>query len=272
MFDPKAPDGLKKTLQWFGSIIARPIDLQSRMNSISPSGNPMEEEACRYIVPSFTLKAHQRMEIYNQQYWWRLLSALHESFPFLTRLFGYKDFNQEIGIPYLEACPPDTWTLSLLGARLPDWIANHYLKEDKKLVEAVAEIDWAFNYHFIAEKKSPPDPNDPQILTRKLFLQPHVTLFALDDDLFWMRNKFLERDVEWWQTNPFPDPPNVGPCSFVLYRNFENQVVEKKVDEEEFCALTRVLTGCSIESLLESAEGERVPAWLQRWMALGWLC
>lgn len=106
-FDAKVPFKLKKTQLWFGSIIGRPIDEDSKMNPISPAGQPIEIEACDFIRPSPTLRPAQRIQIYNQQYWWRLLSSMHETFPLVTRLFGYHDFNKIIAIPYLVKFPPE---------------------------------------------------------------------------------------------------------------------------------------------------------------------
>src|SRR4051812_44875922 len=105
-FDAAVPTQLKRMQEWFASIITRPVDEESRINPLSPEGVPMEQEACRYITPSATLLPAQRIQIYNQQYWWRLLSIMHELYPLVTRLFGHRDFNQTIAIPYLVKYPP----------------------------------------------------------------------------------------------------------------------------------------------------------------------
>src|SRR4051794_31429096 len=99
IYDSKVPLQLKKELQWFASILARPIDQENQMNPISPSGLSMELEAAQHIAPSPTLRPSQRIQIYNQQYWWRLINVLHESNPMLVRLMGYLDFNRNIAIP-----------------------------------------------------------------------------------------------------------------------------------------------------------------------------
>jgi hypothetical protein len=69
---------LKELQQWFSSVITSPLD------------KPIEG-AERFVAPSPTLEPNERMRIYNQQYFWRLLNVLHKSYPFLTRLFGYTD-------------------------------------------------------------------------------------------------------------------------------------------------------------------------------------
>ena len=134
-YDEHVPSLLKREQQWFGSIISRPIDVDSKMNPMSPSGIPMEVEAAEHITPSPTLRSAQRIQIYNQQYWWRLLNTLHDIFPLTTRLFGYQDFNRTIGMPYLTKYPPCHWSLTLIGERLERWVEEDYHAGDKELVK-----------------------------------------------------------------------------------------------------------------------------------------
>ena len=154
-YDEKVPLLLKREQQWFGSIIGRAIDEDSKMNPISPSGVLMEEEAAEHIAPSPTMRPAQRIQIYNQQYWWRLLNTLQESFPLVTRLFGYVDFNRIIGIPYLTKYPPRHWSLAMLGDRLSRWCLEEYQSEDRELVSQAAELDWAFSCCFTMESVLP---------------------------------------------------------------------------------------------------------------------
>ncbi len=102
------PPGLKSVQEWFGNVISSPLEDNNYIKTIAPSGYLIAEEAARYIIPTPNLRAHQRIQIYNQQYWWRLLKAMHESFPLVTRLFGYHAFNETIAIPYLYKYPQDS--------------------------------------------------------------------------------------------------------------------------------------------------------------------
>ena len=201
-FDTHVPSTLKRTQKWFASIITRPIDEDSRMNPISPSGNRMEEEAYEFIIPSPTLRPAQRIQIYNQQYWWRLLNCLHENFPFVTRLFGYHDFNQTIGIPFLNKYPAHHWSLGVLGDLLPQWIDEEYHADDKNLVKDAVLLDWSYHRSFfvashpILSSKALPDPADVSyFLTQKLCLQPHVNLFQFNYDLVGLRNEMIAQTL-----------------------------------------------------------------------------
>ena len=174
--DPKIPPDLHTIQKWFASIITRPIDCESQINPMAPSGRPISEEARDFISPSPKLSADERIQIYNQQYWWRTLSILHQNFPTLTRLFGYTDFNHSIGMPFLTRYPSRHWSLSLLGNQLSHWIEEDYTAQDKPLIFHTAEVDWAYQTLFFA----PPSidlPPSLDLFSKKIDLQSHIKAF-----------------------------------------------------------------------------------------------
>ncbi len=288
IFDPHVPQKLKKTQIWFASIITRAIDESSHMNPISPSGVPMTEEAKHYVAPSPTLKPHQRIELYNQQYWWRLLSTLHEIFPLVTRLFGYAAFNQTIGFPYLEAYPPNHWSLNPLGSRLPQWIQESYQGDDQDLILHAAQIDSAFNDAFLTEQFPPldmsqlPNPQDiSSILPLPLKLQPHIQLFKLPYDLFSFRFEMLKEGGDYWVDHEFPEIDKKHDFYFVLYRNQNNDVSWSEIGKTEYLLLNLFKEGISIDDAcfeLEQQDGDtyrdaiaHLAEWFQKWTQRSWL-
>lgn len=287
-YDKNTPPVLKREQQWFGSIIGRPIDEDSKMNPISPSGSPMEEEAALHIAPSPFLRPAQRIQIYNQQYWWRLLSTLHESFPLLTRLFGYYDFNRTIGIPFLTKYPPRHWSLCYLGDRLPRWCVEDYQGKDKKLVSDAALLDWAFTYSFVAAKSAPISADMPaggqevsDLLDKTLYAQPFVNLFEMDHHLFNFREDFLKQDPDYWMNNPFPKLDSSKKFYFVLYRNMRNDISWKEISLGEYFLLSQFKSGATIDHACEELEtqGEaccedamkNLQEWFKEWTMRGWL-
>lgn len=286
-YDTRVPPKLKKTQKWFASIITRPIDEDSRMNPISPSGTAMEEEACDYIRPSPALRPAQRIQIYNQQYWWRLLNILQEAYPLVTRLFGYYDFNQSIAIPYLVKYPPDSWSLNTLGENLPKWVREEYHASDKPLVQDAIDLDSAFNDSFVCAKGKPvtmenlPTPGDiSSLLPVKLHLQPHVHLFNFNYNLFEFRIEFLKQDVDYWLHHDFPNLP-ADEKYFILYRTFRNDISWNEISHAQFKLLQYFKQGSSIENAcnwLESQDekifdeaSKKLHTWFQDWIVHQWL-
>lgn len=282
-YDRRVPAHLKKTQQWFASIITRAIDEESLMNPISPSGIPMEEEAEQIIAPSPTLRPAQRIQLYNQQYWWRLLNALHENFPLVTRLFGYHNFNLVIGFPFIEKHVPDHWALSRLGHNLAKWIQENYCESDKELVYNAACVDWAYNDSFLsAQGPSIDSGNLSEIFHLNLTLQPSVKLFQFPYELFQCRLEFIKQEVDYWIEHDFPELKKDKSCYyFTLYRNRHNDIAYQEITEPEYLLLSRFQTGTTIEKsctwlerqkkAIREAAMQNLHLWFQEWTARKWL-
>lgn len=288
-FDINVPAKLKKTQQWFAGIITRPIDQDSRMIPVSPKGESMEKEAWDFIKPSPTLRPAQRIELYNQQYWWRLLSVLQENFPFLVRLFGYNEFNQAIAFPYLVKYPSNDWSLNMLGSKLQQWVEEEYKASDRELVSLAASIDWAYCKSFSAREAPPLNfDNLPvqgeidSLLEAKLYLQPHARLFALKGDYFDLRFEMLKHPVEHWETSDFPIlKTDKKKYFFILFRNPKTDLVWNQLSEAQYTLLNRFQSGASIEECCDWLEKQRKKAfkeaqehlhmWFKEWVARRWL-
>lgn len=278
--DPKVPPDLFSIQKWFASIITRPFDSSSQMNPISPSGRLMSEEAQEVISPSTKLSSDQRIQIYNQQYWWRLLSILQQNFPALIRLFGYADFNHSIGMPFLTKYPSRHWSLSHLGSRLSTWIDEYYTGEDKNLISAVAQVDWAYQAVFFAPHPFYLPPS-LDLLSKKLALQSHIKLFNLPFDIFSLRAALLKEEVEFWMEADFPVLLKEKNYFFFLFRTHYHHILYKEVEEAQWTFLQLISNGLSIDEACDHLEkkGGRVceevesslERWIQEWIAERWL-
>lgn len=199
MYDDQVPFNLLNLQKWFASRITEPL-VDEKMQ--------LQDGVDEHIKPSQKLTANERLQIYHQQYWWRLLTTLQKNYPLLTRLFGYSDFNEEIALPYLCQNRPRHFSITELGHNLPNWLQIAYKKEDQKLVYHAALLDLAY-----------------QQLATSALSEKHL---ELPFDLISFRNKMLEKDVVYWQENDFPKLTK-GFYRFKLLRNEQNQIVAQRL-------------------------------------------
>ncbi len=247
----------------------------------------METEAKQFIAPSPTMESHERIALYNQQYWWRLLTILQEEFPLLTRLFGYSAFNEEIATPYLLKHTSTHWSLNYLGGKLPQWIAENYDADNKQLILDCTRVDWAFSESFIAGNLPPlssetatPDTL-AALLDTPLALQPHIHLFELPYDLFTWRKELLQETVEFWEDNPLADLPRNQKYYFAFFRRPNNTLAYEALSCGEFQLLDLIQKGSTLSQSCDILEergglpyeeaGEHLPSWIQTWLYQGWL-
>lgn len=282
-YDSKAPKELIQIQEWFGSIISQPIDDESHISPTTPSGNSISVEASKYITPSPTLKPEDRIELYNQQYWWRFYKVMQNFYPVLVRLFGAYDFNHLIVKPYICKYRPNHWSLNPLGDRLVKWIENDYKGKDKPLVLDIAKIEYAFNTAFFCAHYDTPfeSQETDYLLNARLTLQPHVYLFEFNYNLFTLRSEFLKEEEDYWIEHEFPSLTEKDPSGYVLYRNKRNYVTVEKISLNQYRFLKQFTKPNSInkacqwlekqeDSLVEEASAN-LQSWLQSWIINKWI-
>ena len=271
-----------ETFQWFGRMIAQPLRPGNLLPKVSPWGTDSLQEASFFIAPSRTMSPLERIQIYHQQYWWRLLKCLQQNFPTVTRLFSVEAFDQELAVPYLAAHPPSHWALCRLGETFPQWLDDHYQAQDRYLVTHAAKIDWATNQAFwIGSLPSAQLASfSPEEMLRQNFvLQPYLHLFSLEGDLLSFREAMLVNPPEHYNSNPFP-LINYGEYHFVLYRTPQNIVTWKQITRAEKATLSLFAKGNTILgacSALEKMKGDileealsQIPFWFKQWTVLSW--
>lgn len=259
-FDQTIPLTLLNTQTWFGELITTPLVGDNLIAPVTPRGITTAEEASRYISPSPTLRPEERLQIYNQQYWWRLLTTLQELFPLTLRLFGYDEFNQAIGVPFLSKYRPNSWSLNDLGLDLPRWIKEDYRLEDQTLILAAAELDLAY-YHLYLKPRLPPinaDSLGEDFSEIRLKLQPHVYLFSYPFDLFPFRREMLKENPEHWIQNDFPEISKQTTHT-LLFRKINGNSGWKHLSEVEYALLCRFKGGATILSVCEWLEEQPPP-------------
>ena len=235
-----------------------------------------QSETRECIKDGPVLKAEQRMAIYRQQYWFRLLTILQEAFPLLTGMFGYKEFNEKIGEPYLLSHPPQHWSLATLGVDLPEWMEKEYRESDKRLVLLSAKLDDAYERVFFAESWPFIQPEMQQeLLSSSIYLQPYIVPLHMECDLFRYREEFLKEEVEHWVEHDFPELEWGEKRFFILYRCSEG-ILYEEISPPEYLLLSAFQKGVSLDDACAQVQHipgieEKLGSWFQKWMREGWL-
>ena len=96
-------------------VTRQPLTPSERMRPRLPDGRSIREIANALIKPNDRMTSFERLQIYNQQYWFRILASLSEDFPGLRSLIGERKF-EKLAVAYLNECPSESFTLRNLGA------------------------------------------------------------------------------------------------------------------------------------------------------------
>ncbi len=169
--------GLLEIQRAMAAAVMMPLTPDEEMQPVAPDGRDMHSVAGTFIAPNKQLSAFERLELYNRQYWYRLLDALAEDFPALRAVVGPKRF-EALSVAYLGAHPSRSFSLRNLGSSLVSWIESHpaFSGRRHRLVIDVARIEWAFVEAFDNAEHKPLSMEQIRYLNgeSRLALQPHV--------------------------------------------------------------------------------------------------
>jgi hypothetical protein len=280
--------------------IFRPLTARWRMQSQSDDGRNLRAEAAEFIKPNDRLSSFERLEIYNRQYWFRLLDCLYEDYPGLLAVLGERKFLR-LAKAYLARYPSDSFALRDLGSRL-----ETFLREEPQLSAPrqalaleMARFEWAQVLAFDALAK-PPITTDEILDTPpgklRLGLQPYLSIlslrYAVDDFLIALK-KGTTAGLRAEASNAVESAPRASgrkkrfrlparaDIRLAVHRH-DNQLYFKRLEPEAFeilCGLSRgetVEDACA-EAIASSKRSDvdwppKVQGWFQNWAALGWLC
>jgi hypothetical protein len=114
-----APEGVAKRLAELGRA---PADLETVVRS------------------SGQLSAVERVDVYANMYFFRILEVLADEYTKIVTLMGADAFHNLV-TDYLLACRPAHPSLREVGARLPAFLATHPLAEDRPWLAELAQLE-----------------------------------------------------------------------------------------------------------------------------------
>jgi hypothetical protein len=277
------------------AAIMMPLTADEDMRAHAPDGRRMTAVAAGFIAPNSRLTPFERLEIYNRQYWYRVLDALAEDFPVLRAVVGSRAFEQ-LSIEYLTAHPSRSFSLRNLGSKLAEWLADHpkFAGRRQRLALDVGRIEWAFIEAFDNAERTPLTLDQIATLDggSALGLQPHLRLLALDyaaDDLVLALHQQQKRGTTeaGVKHEEGPEPPVRLPRlrhrpTWLAAHRFDNAVYYRRLEREEFLTLGAIRAGLPLGEALEAGFAESakpeerrpalVRAWFAHWAELGWIC
>jgi hypothetical protein len=277
--------------------VMQPLTPAERMQNRAPDGKSMRAYASRFIKPNDRLTSFERLEIYNRQYWFRLLSSMIEDFPGLRAVLGDKKF-EAMSKAYLVDCPSQSFTLRNLGARLESWLRKHpkWAGAKQALALDIVRLEWADIQAFDGKAEPALRAEDLQAADAdhlKLRLQPYISLldlkYPVDDLLLEVRKEDEDTD---FASNAFQERhkrkrvqavAKLKPAEiFLAVHRVEDSVYFRRIDREEFVILRALRDGKALGKAIEEAfrasqvpvqdRASQVQQWFQNWSMLGWFC
>ena len=273
------------------AAVVRPLDGNDKLQSKWIDGRPMDKVAAEFIKPNDRLTSFERLQLYNQMYWFRLFDAIRDDCPGLLATLGEAAFGR-LAQAYLAKCPSRSFTLRDLCSRLVGFICeNPRLTAPRTaLAIEIARFEWAQTVAFDGEAmpvvsaaslaRTPP-------ARLRLGLQPYVTLLDLRHPVDTYLMSVKRQDAMRSEASNTPDSKIVRKTvrraplprpsrTCVAVHRLDNRLFYKRLDPAAFRILAELGKGAPLSRAIAAAgpkvKPRQVQAWFTSWMALGWFC
>ena len=257
---PREPDSLRSIVHWLQESVVGPHERGRRRSRLAPASS--------VILPSKTLTPEARVRIYVEAYLARLIEALHDDFPAVTRFLGHRAFHS-MARAYLERHPSRSWSLNPLGRKLPEFLSGKERIPGRPAARALASVEVAMAEVFDETVAEPLRPGDFAKIPPEQFIGSRLTLVPTF--------RLLEVD---YAVNPYIDavrqgrdrtPPLKKKKSWIAVYRKEFKVWRLDLREGAFAALSVLRKGGTVGRAVAAAarvwkgSPRDLPAQIQQW-------
>ena len=258
------PRELAVMQEWMQAVIMHPGGIVAGIESDQARGkiDVVVDDVEDVIARSRELTSIDRLAIYGNAYFARLLECLREEFPALAHAVGEESFNA-FAFGYLQTYPSRSYTLARLGANFPRYLTETQPDNETKsataswtdLIIDLATLERTYSEVFDGsgpERQQLLQPDDLQAIS--LDQWPAARLVPVDC----LRLLELKYPVHEYATavrqNQQPPPPE--PCATFLVITRRDYVVRRSpVSKLEFRLLSAIIAGAAVgDAINQTAE------------------
>ncbi len=258
---------------------------------------PMRQVVESFIKPNDRLTSFERLELYNRQYWFRVLDSLYDDFPGLRAVLGEAAF-MRLAEAYLVKHPSTSFSMRNLGHALEKFVRARPKFAGRRLTLTldIVRLEWAQIEAFDNEAMSAltsDDFLDTPLDRLRVRLQPHVILLsaAYPVDLLILAAKRADAGLRGEASNAMEEAPEHTPQAaiplpkrepiFLAVHRHDNTVYFKRLEPEAFAIVCALRDGATVEAACARALRRADPAidwaskvreWFSNWAQLGWFC
>jgi hypothetical protein len=277
------PYTFEQLQRWMQSVIMHRGGVDRGADSAAAQTHlPVDASALGSVIaPSQALTSAERLEIYAQAYYARLIECLRAEFPMLVRSIGEELFDQ-FAVDYLQRYPSASYTLTDLGSQFPQFLRETRPDSAEQswpdFLINLAELELIYSQVFDGPGTEDLAPLSASSLSRltpdqlpltRLIAAPCLRLAVFDFPVHGYYRRLRRKENA--------APPEQRPTWLAITRqNYTVRPIE--LDQQEFNLLCQVVAGQNLGDALQAiAAGQQsesidelvtnLPRWFERWMA-----
>ena len=229
-------------LNWVESLLYRLITAPSGVaEGLAQEKSLVSGGLTSVIIGDDRLSAEERVDIYANMYFYRILDVLKEDFPATLAILGAERFHNLV-TGYLIEYPPAHFSISYAGNHLADFLADHPLREEFPFLADLARMERALIEVFHATDATALDAEQMRAIppedwpSLNLTLHPSIQTLELQWDV-----ATILRAVEQGEE---PSQPAREAIAMMVWRN-RNRVYYRAIDDLEREQLAVISGGTS---------------------------
>jgi hypothetical protein len=259
-------------LSWVEGLLYRLITAPSGVaEGLAQEKSLSSGGLARVIAGDERLSAEERVDIYANMYFYRILEVLQEDFPATLAMLGAERFHN-LATGYLIEYPPAHFSIAYAGNHLADFLNDHPLREEFPFLRDLARLERALIDVFHAVDAVPLDAEQMRAIAPadwpSLQLRRHPASELLE--LQWDVASILQ-SVEQGEE---PSAPAQGAMTVLVWRS-HNHVYYRALDAAEHSQLAAIAKGTTFAEVCEliasefdeesaaAAINQRLEAWLR---------
>ena len=284
---PLSPPTLDQIQRWLQAVMTHPagvaavIESDEARRQIDAGGDTLEE----VILPSRRQTSLQRLAVYGNAYYLRLLDCLREFFPCLVEALSRETFD-EFAVGYLQRYPSESYTLHRLADRYVQFLDETRPERNAEwagFVVDLARLELAIEHVFDAPGPEP-DPWPEQAASDG---SPAIPLAALSANLLAAETRLVPTPgltllaFTWpvstyytgWKRGEQPAWPQPGPQFVALLRR-DYVVRRHELSPSMYELLSRLVSGMPVGAAIGQLSAappeanlspERLREWFFQW-------
>jgi hypothetical protein len=281
---------LRRLQRLAGAAIMRGLNKNDGMQTTWIDGRDTASVIEEFVKPNDRLTSFERIEIYNRQYWYRLIDIVYDDFPGVLAVIGNNRF-RKLARAYLAEFPSRSFTLRNLGSHMPEFFQRHpeWGRPRVRMALDMARFEWAQTVAFDGPAKPPIVTED--LLGKnpnhvRLGLQPYLTLlnlaYPLDTFSLAMKKGAYRAEASNAMNEKTHAEPTKGVRrprrreTFIAVHRHNNDLYFLRLQPAGFKLLRAIAEGKTLTQACELATPKttstRLKRWFANWSALGWFC
>lgn len=265
---------LERLQGWMLEAVTQPGSLDEALVSDAARRFLPPERLGDVILPSATLSARERLDIYHRMYGYRMVEAMSFDYPGVEHFLDHYSRFGEVVMDYVAAHPSASYTLNRLGDHFPRYLATRTDLPRHRFLHELARFELSITDVFDEEESTPLSAEEIAAVPPDRWPDARLEViraFRLIE-LEYPADLYLDSVKD-----ETPHPPLRRSKRWIMLHRKDYRVKQTVMDRRQWQVLRRLRDGLSLGAAIDEVSRRHRPRltetelfdWFRKWTAVG---